>query len=48
MVNKKRELFVCEDCGMNYKDRTWAEKCEKFCRKNKSCDLNIIKHAVKK
>ena len=32
---------------MKYEDGEWAEKCEKFCRENKSCSIEIIKHCVK-
>ena len=43
--NKK--YFQCEECYLYYKDKKWAEKCEDFCRKNKSCSLEITKYAVK-
>jgi hypothetical protein len=29
-----------------YQDKDWAEKCEAWCRKYKSCNLEIITHAV--
>lgn len=44
---KDKEFYQCEECGLFYKEKNWAEKCEAWCRKNKSCNLNIIKHAVK-
>ena len=47
MVKKEGEHFVCEDCDMKYKEKEWAEKCEKFCRDNKACDVEIMKHAIK-
>lgn len=40
-------LFQCEECGLFYADKETAEKCEKWCRENQSCNLDIIKHAVK-
>ena len=48
------KLFTCPECGMKYRDdstslttgKEWAEKCETWCREHKSCNLDIIKHAV--
>ncbi len=42
------ENFKCNECGLIYKDRKWAEKCEKFCRTNKACSLKITKHSINK
>ena len=45
--NKKRQKnYVCEACNMAYLDRNLAKKCEDWCNKYKSCNLEIIKHAV--
>lgn len=50
MVRKlKREnkvLYMCEECGLVYEERIWAEKCEEFCKKHHACSLEITKHAV--
>lgn len=43
----KTIYFACEECGLLYKEKILAEKCQKWCAKNKSCNLEIIKHAVK-
>ncbi|MBU1017161.1 DUF2933 domain-containing protein [Patescibacteria group bacterium] len=43
----ERELYKCPECGLEYKEKEWAEKCEAWCRKNKSCNLEITKHAIK-
>ena len=29
-------------------DREWAEKCQEWCKKYKSCNLEIMEHAIKK
>ncbi len=47
MVKEKEKLFVCEECELLYKDKHWAKKCENWCKKNKSCNLEITKHAIK-
>lgn len=46
--DKKNKLYYCGECGMKYKNYKTALKCEKWCSKNKSCNLDIIKYAVKK
>jgi hypothetical protein len=48
MVRKIKGLYKCAECKMVYKNRNWAVKCEGWCKKNKSCNLEIIKHALKK
>ncbi|MFA6076572.1 MAG: hypothetical protein WC735_00680 [Candidatus Paceibacterota bacterium] len=40
------ELFQCPECGLYYKEREWAEKCEAWCKEHQSCNLDIIKYAV--
>ena len=39
-------LYVCEECGMSYKGKEWAEKCQAWCSQNHTCNLEIIQHAV--
>lgn len=41
-----KEPYQCLECGLKYKEKKWVEKCEIWCKKNKSCNLEIIKHAV--
>jgi len=43
----KSKFYECSICGLKYKERKWAKKCEEWCRKYKSCNLEITKHAVK-
>lgn len=40
-------LHQCPECGLKYKEKEWAEKCEAWCREHKSCNLEIIAHAEK-
>ena len=42
--NKK--YYQCEICKFCYESRELAEKCEEFCKKYKSCSIEITKHAV--
>lgn len=47
MRKGRRIYFACEECGLLYKEKAWAEECQKWCRENKSCNLEIIKQAIK-
>ena len=50
MVKEKRRensiVFACEECGFLYAERKWAEKCEEWCKKHKSCNIEITAHAI--
>lgn len=37
----------CPICGLHFESKAWAEKCEAWCIKYKSCNIEIIKHVVK-
>jgi len=41
-------LHICEECGLAYGERAWAEKCERFCSKHRACSLGITSHAVQR
>ena len=41
------KTYKCPICGFDYKEKQWAEKCEKWCKQNNSCNLEITKHAVR-
>lgn len=43
---KGKTLYVCEECGYAYEERGWAEKCERWCRKHQSCNLEITSHGA--
>lgn len=44
--DKSERVFACPECGLAYKDAQWAKKCAAWCKEHKSCNLEIIKHAV--
>jgi hypothetical protein len=41
-----KSFYICGKCGLAYKEKIWAEECEKFCSKHNACSLEIISHAV--
>ena len=45
MVSEKDNRYICEGCGLEYEDKIWAEKCEAWCKKTQSCNLEITKHS---
>jgi hypothetical protein len=47
MVIKINSHWMCEECKLKYEDKSWAERCEAWCKEHKSCNLEITKHAVK-
>jgi len=45
--NQNKELYQCEECSLKYESKEIAEKCQAWCSEHKSCNLDIIKSAVK-
>ncbi|MEM3154948.1 MAG: hypothetical protein QW165_05310 [Candidatus Woesearchaeota archaeon] len=37
--------YHCAVCGVAFETKEWAQKCAQWCAKNKSCNLEIMKHA---
>lgn len=46
VIKQGKEYYICEICHFAYEDEEWAKKCEEYCKKYKSCNLDITKHAV--
>jgi hypothetical protein len=44
---ESKKVFICSECGYEYEEKEWAIKCQNWCKENKSCNLNIIKHGKK-
>lgn len=42
------QIYKCDYCGLEYEEEKWAKKCAAWCREHKSCNLEIIKHSIKK
>lgn len=40
------KLYSCKQCGFSYKTEELARKCEDWCRKHRSCNIEIAKQAV--
>ena len=41
-----KEIYVCEACSFAYKEKELAEKCEEFCKKHNSCNIEITKYSI--
>jgi hypothetical protein len=48
MVKENEKCFYCEECEMGYEEKKKACECEDHCKKHKACNLEIMKHAIKK
>lgn len=38
--------YQCSICMFVYKEKELAIKCEKFCKKNNACSIEITKYAI--
>jgi uncharacterized Zn finger protein len=47
IVKGDKKYYRCEECGLLYPNKESAEKCRAWCAEHKSCNLEIIKYAVK-
>ena len=41
-----KEIYVCEICNLAYEDKKLAEKCQAWCTKYSSCNLEITKSSI--
>ena len=46
MVIRTDKGFVCEQCSFTYPDELTARRCEEWCGKHKSCNLDIAKERI--
>jgi len=46
-MKKINSHFKCQECGLFYPHKKWADKCGDWCKKHKSCNLEITKQALK-
>ena len=43
----KQILFRCDACGMLFREREWAEKCQAWCETHEgTCNMEYIQHTV--
>ncbi|MDO8339972.1 MAG: hypothetical protein Q7T16_04920 [Candidatus Burarchaeum sp.] len=47
MVNEKDGKYQCADCKLWYEEKRWAEKCEAWCLKHHTCNIEITRNAIK-
>lgn len=41
-----KRFYQCEICKFNYNYKKWAKKCQDWCEKHNSCNIEITKYAV--
>ncbi len=42
----KKPLYQCPICKLHYAAKSWATKCETWCKKHPSCNLTIARHSI--
>lgn len=42
-----KTFYLCEECEFVYGSKNLAQKCQEWCNKHHSCNIEITKHAVK-
>ncbi len=40
------KTWTCKICKFKYRTKALAQKCQTWCEKYKSCNLEITKHAI--
>ena len=45
-IKKNQEIYLCEICGVGYKDIRTAEACEQFCDSHGFSSQDIVRKAV--
>ena len=43
----EKDSYRCPECHLRYKEKKWAEECEAWCKEHRTCNLEIIRHAIK-
>ncbi len=43
----RKAEYRCLECGLFYPTKALAERCRKWCSEHQSCNLEIIKYAIK-
>lgn len=47
-IKGKNKCYYCEECELAYQDEKKACECEDWCKKHKSCNIEITKYAINK
>ncbi len=48
MKIKNAQVFTCPECGLGYTEKELSQKCETWCKKHNSCNLEITKYSINK
>ncbi len=44
-INNNQNLYQCKECGLNYRNKEFANKCEAWCKEYKTCNVEITAQA---
>ena len=45
IINDNSNLHKCNECGLHYKNKEISQKCEAWCKENKTCNVEITKQS---
>lgn len=45
-MSEEATAYQCPECGLHYKNELVAAACEAWCKKHKSCNLEITHYAI--
>lgn len=48
IIESDKQYYQCEECGFQYANKEWADKCEVWCKEHHSCNIEITAHAIPK
>jgi len=42
------QVFECAECGLRYRDQRIAQRCEDWCKRFDSCNLEITSNSIER
>lgn len=46
LKKNNKDLYQCDVCGYKYEEKEWADKCEAWCNRHSSCNLEITANGI--
>ncbi|MFB6145935.1 MAG: hypothetical protein ABEJ99_05540 [Candidatus Nanohaloarchaea archaeon] len=42
------KAYICEECGLHYREKQVAENCEEHCRTRNACSLEMTRKSLER
>ncbi|MBI4186759.1 MAG: hypothetical protein HY530_04550 [Chloroflexi bacterium] len=46
LLKDNKTLYVWEACDFAYQEEEWAQKCQQWCEKYSTCNIEITQHGA--